>query len=287
VSRLFPALAFRTSPPLDADELGRLLAALDDLRPTAIDETPDHFRIFFNTAADRDRGLDTVQHWPGLIDAHPVDLPDDNWAARSQAALGAVRVGRVWIAPPWDPLVATHEDAESALVIIQPSMGFGTGHHATTRLCLALLQRVPLTGGSVMDVGTGSGVLALAAWKLGAARVIGIDVDEDALTSARENVDLNSAGAMVDLRRLEITHDRALIDAVFDVVTANLTGSMIERAASTLATLVKPGGQVITSGFQAEDEPGVLAALAAAGLRPHARVEEAGWVATACARVEA
>jgi len=280
VSRLFPALDLRTRAPLDPDDLGRLLAALDDRRPTAVDDTPDHLRLFFSTPIDRDRAIETVRNWPGVVEARAVDLPDDDWAARSQAALGAVRVGRIVVAPPWDPLITSGQPADADIVVlIQPSMGFGTGHHASTRLCLALLQRLPLAGCSLLDVGTGSGVLALAAWKLGAARVLAVDVDDDALTSARENVDLNGAGAAVVLQRSDVMNEAEGVSGTFDVVTANLTGAMIERVAATVATLVTPGGQVIVSGFQPEEEPGVLAALAAVGLRATARLDEDGWVA--------
>ena len=117
------------------------------------------------------------------------EVDDEDWAARSQAHLTRVTVGRITVAPPWD---AT-PPADGALVIVYPSTGFGTGHHESTRLCLRLLQQVELTGRRAVDLGTGSGVLALAAWRLGASDIEALDYDEDAVVNARENLRLNGA----------------------------------------------------------------------------------------------
>src|SRR4029078_369069 len=95
-------------------------------------------------------------------------------------------VGPLCGAPPWDIPSGLPHDTQ--LIVIPPSMGFGTGHHETTRLCLSLLQDLDLRGKRLVDVGTGSGVLAIAAVLLGAGSVEGIDYDEDALTSARQSV---------------------------------------------------------------------------------------------------
>jgi ribosomal protein L11 methyltransferase len=300
VSRLFPALDIPRASSPDDEALGGLLAALDDSGPIAVEERPDGFRIFFNSTVDRDRGLVAIRGREDASAACAVDVPDEDWAARSQAALGAVRIGRILVAPPWDPEVRSSRTpnltlAESAhtttdrstgggsqadlLIVIQPSMGFGTGHHPSTRLCLELLQQGPVAGRSVLDVGTGSGVLAIAAWKLGAARVVGIDVDADALASARENVELNDAAGRVDLRLTDFTADAPDLGGPFGVVTANLTGATIERAADALAALVAPGGRLIAGGFQDDEVAAVTAALHAAGLTALARGDEDGWVA--------
>src|SRR5262249_12930771 len=149
------------------------------------------------------------------------------------AALTAVRIGRIVVTPPW-----TRDSVErtpgTIVLTIQPSMGFGTGHHPSTRLCLQLLQFETLQGASVLDVGTGSGVLAIASVALGAARVVGLDVDQDALISAAENRELNGLEDRVDLRVLDITKEAAAFSTEFDVITANLTGAMLERHAKTL-----------------------------------------------------
>ena len=110
-----------------------------------------------------------------------VDVPDEDWAARSQASLKAVRVGNLIVAPPWDaPIV----------VAIRPSMGFGTGHHASTRGCLVLLERAGVGRGTrACDVGTGSGILAIAAAKLGAHDVWATDIDPAAVANVSASAD--------------------------------------------------------------------------------------------------
>jgi ribosomal protein L11 methyltransferase len=137
-------------------------------------------------------------------------------------------------------------------------MGFGTGHHATTRLCLEALQRLDISGRSVLDVGTGSGILAIAADRLGAARVSGIDVDPDAIQAARENLGHNPDVGDVEFDVADLSA-RPLPQA--DVVTANLTGSMLVSSASALSAAVRSGGSLILSGILAEERDDVVDAF--------------------------
>jgi ribosomal protein L11 methyltransferase len=145
------------------------------------------------------------------------------------------------------------------LIVIPPSMGFGTGHHETTRLCLRLLQDLDLRGKRLVDVGTGSGVLAIAAVLLGAGSVEGIDYDEDALTSARESVAVNGLSGRIRLRAADIRSDRT---AAADVVTANLTGALLVAVAPELASIADAGGSLILSGFQPPEAAAVVDAFA-------------------------
>jgi ribosomal protein L11 methyltransferase len=136
-------------------------------------------------------------------------------------------------------------------------MGFGTGHHATTRIVLKALQHLRLQDQTVLDIGCGSGILAIAAVALGARSAIGIDIDPDALANARENVDLNRVGGRV---RLEEGDFRAM-PLRAGLVLANLTGALLERSATTLAALVEPGGFLVASGFTESERASVVPAL--------------------------
>jgi ribosomal protein L11 methyltransferase len=182
------------------------------------------------------------------------------------------------VAPPWDVPAAGRDKT----VVILPAMGFGTGHHATTRLCLIALQQVGMAGKSVIDVGTGSGVLAVAAAKLGAARAVGIDNDQDAIDNAAENVALNDAA--VDLRAAAI-EDLELESDTFDVVTANLTGATLIKVAARLQHLAAPQGVLILSGILQDEASAVKSAFATWEVA--AETAENEWVALVLRRAQA
>ena len=274
--RAYPALdVVWPAPPAGEAVEGLLLAILDEDHPLSLEERGDGFRIYFSSPEDRDRAVGRIHE--GLPDAAcaAIDVPDEDWAARSQAGLAAVEVGRVIVSPPWD---VRHAGGE-VTVVIQPSMGFGTGHHASTRLCLRLLQqRRGIEAATVLDAGTGSGVLAIAAARLGARRVVAIDRDPDALQAAAENVAINGAQDRVEIRHADLASAAAAAGAPFDVVVANLTGGVLIREASTLRRLLAPGGTLIVSGVEVEEADAVAAALAAAGCQVSDRADEAGWV---------
>lgn len=281
-ARVFPAVDVSWPSRPDSERLELLLAELDGCEPSAVEDTPTGLRVFFHRASDRARARDVASAWAPEATVTAIDVSDEAWAERSQAALEPVVVGRFVVAPPWKADVAQSEAANSErqVVVIQPSMGFGTGHHPTTRLCLSLLQRRALAGRSMLDVGTGSGVLAIVAALLGAATVVGIDEDEDALTSARENVELNHGATHVQLRAIDLTEpaSRAAVHPA-DVVTANLTGGMLMQHAAAVRSLVAPGGVLITSGFQEDERAAVADAFGRVGLRPAETEVELTWTA--------
>jgi ribosomal protein L11 methyltransferase len=185
-------------------------------------------------------------------------VADEDWARRSQQNLEPVTVGRITIVPRSD---ASSPHPQPLTIVIEPSMGFGTGHHATTRLCLAALQRTALTGAFVLDVGTGSGILAIAAARLGAAAVLGVDSDADAIRSANGNLELNPGASGI---RFTVADVAALPLPRADVITANLTGALLARVAGLLLEALTPEGSLILSGILAEEEGSVRRAFSAA-----------------------
>jgi ribosomal protein L11 methyltransferase len=287
----YPAIDVRS----DAPDL--LLAIVDDFGPTAVEERGSSVRLFFATASDRDGAQQALA---AQFDVSAIEVDDEDWARRSQENLAPVTVGRITVAPPWvagshspaisharpatshEPSATSHEPSASShqpsaiRVVILPSMGFGTGHHVTTRLCLAALQTIDLTDRDLLDVGTGSGVLAIAADRLGAARAIGIDFDPDAIQSARGNLDLNPETRHVTFETIDLA---ACALPPSDVVAANLTGALLIRSAGALLGAVRPGGTVILSGIQSHERDEVRRAFA--GAEVCWEREEDGWVGIA------
>ena len=264
----------------------RLDFLLDDLHPVAVevrDEAATRIglvvqRIHFAAARDRADARRAITRALGRdgVTVRAVEVPDEGWAARSQANLRAIQVGRVVVAPPWN-VPGDGEAAGCVVVVIEPSTGFGTGHHASTRLCLRALQAC-LEGAAaprdVLDLGTGSGVLAIAAHKLGAARVVAVDRDADALANARDNLARNAAGQAVTLRQADVGQLAAPGAAV---VTANLSGAVLVRHASRIARHVRAPGHLIAGGVTAAEEEQVRAAFGET-LAPAGRETEGGWV---------
>ena len=280
----FRAGSLRRSPALDihlpvAPEslLPRLDALLDDYDPFAIHDAgagndsaaPVHGRrsaclerrVYFFSTASRDAARQAIDSILGPDGARvtPVDVADDGWAARSHAGLRAVRVGDLIVAPPWD--IPPPAAGAPTVVVIEPSMGFGTGHHASTRLCLRALLRFRdrlRAGRRMLDLGAGSGVLAIAAVLLGAPSAIAVERDPDALANARDNVRRN--GVDDRLRLVEGDLESLRLEAG-DVVTANLTGAFFLRNAAAVLRLVETGGLLLAGGITVDEERSVRAAL--------------------------
>lgn len=260
-----PALTIRFPSGTTAPARDRLVALLADFDLVAVQEddltAPQVWIAHFATAAQRDAAAEavTADGEFARFDVTATEVEDEDWARRTQADLPAIRIGRITVAPPWDvPGPSLQVPDPNITILIEPSRGFGTGHHQSTRLCIVLLQNRSLAGLTVTDVGTGSGVLAITAAKLGAAFVSAMDNDPDAVENARENIVANGVERIVEAHVDDLTTTTV---PPADLVTANLTGSLLAQHAGDLARLVRPGGSLIVSGFNVDEKRRVTEAL--------------------------
>jgi ribosomal protein L11 methyltransferase len=311
LAKAWPALLIRAGAPDDADpstglgahpSIGESLAAvLDDYSPAAIEDltdipipagglwdptfppipepppSPIHWRVFFHNEFDRQSAAAALAAAFPRLTVTGIDIEGEDWAARSQRELTAVRAGNFLVAPPWD--LPTLVDADVTVVVIEPSMGFGTGHHQTTRLCLRLMSKVEFKDRDVLDLGTGSGVLGMAAALRGARSVRAVDVDADAIASAEASARLNPP---LPNLRFQIADFRTTDLDNADIVVANLTGGMLTSAAGSIERLVRQGGQLIVSGFDRNEAPAVREAFA--GFAEDSELGEDEWVALSLRR---
>jgi ribosomal protein L11 methyltransferase len=209
---------------------------------------------FFAARAEADRAAAALGGRVG-------EIPDQDWGEAWKKGLGPIAAGRVFVRPSW---VAAAAPEGSVEVVLDPGMAFGTGSHPTTALCLAALSELlgAIPGASVLDLGTGSGLLAIAARKLGAGRVLGNDNDPVAVRVARENAARNGVEVRLVGDPLPAIPDR------FDIVVANILANTLVELAPDIAAHLLPGGIALASGILVPQEDEVRAAYLGAGLRP-------------------
>ncbi len=194
-------------------------------------------------------------HACGMADLPDIaieEIAEQNWVQLTQAQFEPIRINdRLWIVPTW------HDAPDPAAInlILDPGMAFGTGSHPTTRLCLEWLVESIRGGERLLDYGCGSGILAIAAAKLGAGSVLGIDIDDNALTAARDNAEKNQV-------TLELRHSREALGETFNLVVANILTNPLCVLAPLLAARVAAGGRIALSGVLESQTELVLAAYA-------------------------
>jgi len=202
-------------------------------------------------------------------------LPREDWAESWKVHFGVLELGRLVIRPSWCRPVLKQGQVE---VVLDPGLSFGTGHHPTTRFCLEELVRLRNAGRaqSFLDAGTGSGILAVAAVKLGYAPVEALDYDETAVETARRNARVNGVeGCLrldrVDLLRLPVRGRR------FDVMAANVTAPVLLAARERLCARLAPGGSLVVAGILAREFDAVRTAYEASGLALVRSRREGRW----------
>lgn len=191
----------------------------------------------------------------GIVDMPEIELEDvaeQDWVRLTQSQFDPIRVNqRLWIVPSWH----TAPDPDAISLVLDPGLAFGTGSHPTTFLCLQWLSDTLRGGETVLDYGCGSGILGIAAVKLGAASVLGVDIDDNALTAARDNATNNSV-------TLNLRHSREKLEECFDIVVANILTNPLCVLAPLLAGCIAPGGRIALSGVLETQAEQVIAAYA-------------------------
>lgn len=207
-------------------------------------------------------------------------VQEEDWANAWKAYFKPFRVGRrLVVIPSWETYNLMPDDLP---IHLDPGMAFGTGTHATTALCLAWLQDLVRPGARVIDAGTGSGILSVAAAKLGAGAVLAFDPDPVAVRVAAENLERNGAAAQVRVFAGLIQAPEVAdwcSGGAPDLVVANIIASIIEAISPDVERMLPEGGLFLASGIIREKQEGVLAAMSRAGLSPREIREEGGWVA--------
>ena len=261
-----------------AERAEAVLAELLELAPGGVEQVdaPDGLEGIVEYAVYGARGelpelggLDAVAG-AGRVEVHADEVPDD-WAERWKRFYFPVLVaGRLYVRPPWEE-PAVRGGVEE--VVIDPGGAFGTGTHPTTRMCLELLLEVQARG-SFCDLGCGSGVLAIAAAKLGFAPVVGVDADRAALAESERNARAN--GVEIEVRHTDLRRGTA---PVAGVVAANLTAGLCAAVAQSWAMRGERPERAIVSGFLRAEANAVAAALAEAGLAERRRLAGGDWAA--------
>ncbi|MCK5749943.1 MAG: 50S ribosomal protein L11 methyltransferase [Oricola sp.] len=232
---------------------------------------------YFEAAPDME-AVNAIAAEHGAGEAQNEDLPDIDWVAHALEGLGVVRCGRFVLYGVHDADKLPN-DEDDIPIRIDANLAFGTGHHPTTAGCLTLLSRFAgWAPKSVFDLGCGSAVLAIAAAKLWGRDILASDIDEDSVTIAAENADLNGVADKVKtVCAAGFDHADIAATAPFDFVFANILAGPLAELAPDMANNIVKNGRVMLAGLMTEQEPGVVSAYEAAGFRMINRLDQPTW----------
>ena len=203
------------------------------------------------------------------------EVDEEDWATAWKKYYHPVKISETFtIVPTWEDYERVSSD--ELIIELDPGMAFGTGTHPTTVMCIQALERTVQKGDDVVDVGTGSGVLSIAAALLGAKNVTALDLDEVAVESAKQNVELNHVSEIVDVIKGDLLHG---VESQADVVVANILAEVIIRFTDDAARIVKRGGYFITSGIIQQKKQEVKDAILSAGFSIEETLVMEDWVA--------
>jgi len=274
-------------------EAGALSATIEDADAGGLDEQPlygepglavpasgwNRSRIvaLFDASVDIEHVMGAAFDAAGIADAPAFerrDVADENWVQLTQAQFDPIAIGdRLWIVPSWHETPVEARQPDAIVLRLDPGMAFGTGDHPTTRLCLSWLAQNGVGGQRVIDYGCGSGILAIAAKKLGAASVSGTDIDDQAVAASRANAIANDV-------EIGFSSSATFAAEPADLVVANILSNPLKVLAPLLGSLVVPGGRLVLSGIL-ERQWTEVAAVYAPWIRLDLWRAEDGWVCLA------
>ena len=225
-------------------------------------------------------GLGHLRHiWPVIPEPAFKSVQDQDWTALWKEQIPVLHLGqRMVIKPSWRPYTPAPDEL---ILEMDPGMAFGTGLHPSTQLCVLATEGLVRPNAEVLDLGTGTGILAMTAARLGAGHILAVDNDEDAIIAARHNADANQLSDRIDLVHGSLED----VTAAYDLVLANILAPIIIRMAkSGLADRVRHGGTLVVSGILEEQADDVAAALEATGLQVTERRQQEKWIALVAVR---
>ncbi len=228
-------------------------------------------------------GLSLIAKVSSDVTHHQKEIGENEWVESWKSHFPTLRVGKnLIIKPPWDQKTVSSNEIE---IKIDPGLAFGTGHHPTTKMTLQCIERLISKGMRVLDVGSGSGILSIAASKLGAKEVFGIEVDSDAVRSSESNICLNNSKGIIKVLHGPLPHPE-IQSYVFDLIVANISSKALTDLSSQLRSLAHSGGLLIASGVLAEQSMGVKEAF----IKDHFEIieehQEGDWVALVCLAID-
>lgn len=213
----------------------------------------------------------------------PENIADQNWNHQWEESIGIIEISNSMIVKPsWKKL--RKRDRGKIVLRIDPKMSFGTGHHETTRLALLLLQDRIQPNAVVLDFGTGTGILGIAAAKLGARKVVALDNDPWSITNARENARRNRVDACLSIHLGSV---EKLRKRLYDLILCNIDHSFLTTHLDILIERLKVGGEIIVSGLLSSDLPSFLDRLDGLGVIPMELLNENSWVALLLIKTDA